>query len=116
MMQMQKSIKKKICTVIANKCAWWGLIEGKVCHVYLYVFVHRKGTRFSYSNAFIVLKVYINSFSTKANMPYIAIACLGVIHAQKPLNQQALYHTSHKTKPRKDNLKPIANGLWTPAN
>lgn len=44
-------------------------------------------------------------------MPYIAIACLGVIHAQKPLYQQALYHTSHKTKPRKDNLKPIANGL-----
>lgn len=44
-------------------------------------------------------------------MPYIAIACLGVIHAQKPLNQQALYYTSHKTKPRKDNLKPIANGL-----
>lgn len=24
-------------------------------------------------------------------MPYMAIACLGVIHAQKPLNLQALY-------------------------
>lgn len=66
--------------VIVNKCVWWGLIEGKVCYVYLYVFVYRKGIRFLYFNVFIVLKVYINFFFTKVNMFYIVIVCLGVIY------------------------------------